>query len=61
MINGIKKDLYEMIWQENAAFIKLKHFYEPEYLSFLTDFCANYSFTNEVSMDLDFSSYTNTQ
>ena len=27
-INGIERDLYERIWEENAAFMKLKVFFD---------------------------------
>jgi hypothetical protein len=37
-MNNIQKPLYEAIWAENQAFIKLKLFFDVEYLQFVRDF-----------------------
>ena len=31
-INNVQLPLYKSIWDENQAFIKLKQFFDPEYL-----------------------------
>lgn len=37
-INNIQLPLYKAIWDENQAFIKLKLFFDPEYLQFARDY-----------------------
>jgi len=44
LINGIESNFYQRIWDENAAFMKLKIFFDQEYFSFARDFVNLYSF-----------------
>ena len=37
-INNVQLPLYKAIWDENQAFIKLKLFFDAEYLQFAREF-----------------------
>lgn len=45
-VNGIESNIYEKIWEENAAFMKLKIFFDTEYFSFLREYVNLYNFEN---------------
>ena len=45
-INGIESTVYQRIWEENAAFMKLKLFFDSEYFSFARDYINLYNFEN---------------
>jgi hypothetical protein len=46
LINGIESSVYQRIWDENAAFMKLKLFFDQEYFSFARDYISLYNFEN---------------
>ena len=41
-INNVQLSLYKSIWDENQAFIKLKLFFDVEYLHFAREFLTLY-------------------
>jgi hypothetical protein len=45
-INGIESNIYQRIWEENAAFMKLKIFFDQEYFSFVREYVNLYNFEN---------------
>ncbi len=55
-INGIESAIYQRIWEENAAFMKLKLFFDSEYFSFARDYINLYNFENILFFDKDKSS-----
>lgn len=44
--NGIEASVHRRIWDENAAFLKLKIFFDQEYFSFARDYVSLYNFEN---------------
>jgi hypothetical protein len=55
-INGIESSVYQRIWEENAAFMKLKLFFDSEYFSFARDYIKLYNFENILFFDKENSS-----
>ena len=55
-INGIENSVYQRIWEENAAFMKLKLFFDSEYFSFARDYIKLYDFENILFFDKENSS-----
>jgi hypothetical protein len=51
MINGIESSVYKRIWDENAAFMKLKIFFDSEYFSFAREYINLYNFENVLFFD----------
>jgi hypothetical protein len=51
MVNGIEGSVYQKIWDENAAFMKLKLFFDQEYFSFTRDYISLYNFENVLFFD----------
>lgn len=51
MVNGIEGSVYQRIWDENAAFMKLKLFFDQEYFSFTRDYISLYNFENVLFFD----------
>ena len=51
MINGIESSVYQRIWDENSAFMKLKIFFDSEYFSFARDYISLYNFENVLFFD----------
>ena len=47
----MEKSIYQKIWDENAAFMKLKVFYDSEYFSFARDYINLYNFENVLNFD----------
>jgi hypothetical protein len=52
-INGIESTVYQRIWEENAAFMKLKLFFDQEYFSFARDYINLYNFENILFFEKD--------
>jgi len=56
LINGIESSVYQRIRDENAAFMKLKIFFDQEYFSFARDYINLYNFENVLFFDQEHSS-----
>ena len=55
-INGIESSVYQRIWEENAAFMKLKLFFDSQYFSFARDYIKLYNFENILFFEKENSS-----
>ena len=54
-INGIESSVYQRIWDENAAFMKLKIFFDQEYFSFAREYVSLYNFENVLFFKMQYS------
>jgi hypothetical protein len=54
LINNVPLPLYKAIWNENQAFIRLKQFFDAEYLQFAREFVALYKASGNIASSLYF-------
>lgn len=50
-MNGMEREAYQKIWEENAAFMKLKIFFDQEYFSFAREYMCLYNFQDVLDFD----------